>query len=67
MRFNFDWLLGPRDWCVVDANWAQNRRRKDIYAIPKSRVDRNDLVLALRLRKRAARRLAEDMRKAEEA
>ena len=62
-EFNLDWLLGPRDWCVVDDCVTSGLHHDNIYAVINSRRCSSDLVLAHRLRKRAARRLADKIRR----
>lgn len=60
---NLDWLLGPRDWCVVDDCMTPGLHRDNIYAVSNSRRCSSDLVLAHGLRKRAARRMADKIRR----
>lgn len=61
-RFNLDWLLGPRDWCVIDD--GMTGRADDIYAVPKSRVDSGDVVTFDNLRRGEASRIASTVRNA---
>lgn len=62
MRWNLDWLLGPRDWCVVDDCMTPGLRHDNIYAISASRRCSSDVLLAHGLRRSAARRLASRLR-----
>ncbi len=56
--FNLDWLLGPRDWCVVDDGGYYPT---NIYAIPENRIDSGDIVIVRGIRCKQARREAEEL------
>ena len=60
MGINFDWLMGPRDWCVVDDQLTGTH--DDIEAVEEATLLPEDVVLYRGLRKSAARALAHDLR-----
>lgn len=59
MAWNLDWLLGKRDWCVVDDGCGYRSDR--VYPIPESRIDSGDVVIVRGLRRKAARRKAREL------
>lgn len=64
--FNLDWLLGPRNWSVID-DGTTGFAAHDWYACPTSRVDRGDVVILDGLRQREAFREAANLRAAKGA
>lgn len=61
MGWNLDWLLGARDWCVIDDGGSP----KDyaVYAIPKGRVTSGDTVTIEGLRRGEAIDMARTIRR----
>ena len=59
MRFNLNWLLGPREWAVIDDQ--ETGRAEDIYPCLESWVTEADVILGSGLRRRTAVCLAETL------
>jgi len=66
MTWNLDWLLGPRDWSIVD-DGTTGFAAHDWYACPSSRVDSGDVVILSGLRRGEAFREAASLRSAKGA